>query len=175
LKKYLLAVATLVLAFGVGAQTPPVEPNAGTHISFSTNYDANGSNVAVLGVNIPVSNRWAIVQINAVPTDGSNVTFHTLELEYSRNLSDLIKSSSAQVNIQRFSFAVSGGAGSVRNAQGTGNASFAFSFGGRLTLRVNDSVSVDLLNVRRWQSRIATITGQTSGSTDFAGGFRVSF
>lgn len=180
-KVFTLFAVLLFAAVMVGAQdvppkdAPPQQPNEGTHIQFSANYDANGSNVAVLGVTIPITNRWSLVQINAVPTNNSNLSFHTLEVEYSRNLADLLKGKSAQVNPGRFIFAVSGGAGSVRNAQGSGNASFAFSVGGRLTLRVNDSTAIDILNVRRWQSRIATITGQSSGSTDLGMGFRFSF
>jgi len=167
-------------AVPAGAQTP-APPNApGDHIQFITNYVYDGGSkgqaaVAVLGV--PVTERFSLLAVNmTAPKVGiSGVSGHTVELEYARNLADLIKSSSAQVNPSRFYFAVSGGAGAIRDAQGVGNASFAFSVAGRFTLKVNDSVSVDLVNVRYWRSRIATFAGQVGGEAQAGSGFRFTF
>jgi hypothetical protein len=161
------------------AQTPPPEPNAGTHVQISGNYTLTGGQgqAAVVLIGVPVTNRFSILAVNAVaPKAGlDGLTFHSLELEYARNLADIIKTTSAQVNPSRFYFAVSGGAGAVRRAQGEGNASFAFSAAGRFTLKLNDNTSLDLLNVRYWRSRIATLTGQSGGATELASGFRFSF
>jgi hypothetical protein len=175
----LVFLFTLAAAGAMFAQAPP-EPNTGDHIQFVTNYVFDGgakgqAAVAVLGV--PITERFSLLAVNmAAPKVGvSGVTGHTIELEYARNLADLIKSKSAQVNPSRFYFAVSGGAGAIRNAQGEGNASFAFSVAGRFTLKINDSVSVDLVNVRHWQSRIATFTGQVGGETQAGAGFRFTF
>ena len=164
------------------AQTPPAppEPNAGDHIQFVTNYAFDGgakgqAAVAILGV--PITDRFSILAVNMVaPKVGlSGVTGHTVELEYARNLADILKSKSSQVNPSRFYFAVSGGAGTIRNAQGEGNASFAFSMAGRFTIKVNESVAFDLVNVRYWRSRIATFAGQVGGETQAGAGFRFTF
>lgn len=170
----------LALAAPALAQSP-APPNApGDHIQFVTNYVYDGgakgqAAVAVLGV--PVTSRFSLLAVNmTAPNVGqSGVTGHTIELEYARNLADLIKSKSAQINPEKFYFAVSGGAGAIRNAQGEGNASFAFSVAGRFTIKLNDSVSVDLVNLRYWRSRIATFAGQVGGETQAGAGFRFTF
>jgi len=169
----------VVLAVPSPAQVPP--PNApGDHIQFVTNYVYEGgakgqAAVAVLG--LPVTSRFSLLAVNmTAPKVGLHgVSGHTFELEYARNLADVIKSKSAQVNPSRFYFAVSGGAGAIRDAQGAGNASFAFSVAGRVTIKVNDSVSVDLVNVRYWRSRIATFAGQVGGEAQAGTGLRFTF
>jgi len=174
-----LVVFALVLAPAALAQDPPAappEPNEGTHIQFSGSYGT----ASVTGLSIPVSNRFSILLVNAFNSNDSDATraglsFHTVELEYARKLSDLLKAKSNQFNSDRFHFAVSAGAGSVRNAQGKGNASFAFSFGGRVTIRLNDNVALDVVNVRYWRSRIATLSGQENAGTQAGAGFRFSF
>lgn len=177
----MLLAAALWFSAPAAAQEPaaPAEPNAGDHVQISASYTIDGSKgqAAVVVLGVPISNRFSILAVNAVaPKVGlEGVTFHSLELEYARKLSDLIKSKSAQVNPSRFSFAISGGAGTARNAQGSGNASFAFSGAGRFTLRLNDNTSIDIVNVRYWRSRIATFAGQASGETQLASGFRFSF
>ena len=191
MRKYFLNLAILIflalcLAVAVPsahAQAPaaaPAEPNAGDHIQFITNYAYDGGakgQAAVAVIGLPITDRFSLLAVNAVaPKVGlSGVSFHSVELEYARNLADLIKSKSAQVNPSRFYVALSGGAGTVRDAQGAGNASFAFSAAGRFTIKVNDSVSFDLVNVRYWRSRIATFAGQVGGETQAGAGFRFTF
>ena len=174
-------VALLSAAPASLAQAPVIpEPNAGDHIQFITNYAYDGGakgQAAVAVIGLPITDRFSLLAVNAVaPKVGlSGVSFHSVELEYARNLADLIKSKSAQVNPSRFYVALSGGAGTVRDAQGAGNASFAFSAAGRVSIKVNDSVSFDLVNVRYWRSRIATFTGQVGGETQAGAGFRFTF
>lgn len=172
----LLGALCALCGEAVLAQEAP-EPNAGTHIQFTGSYAFDGGQVAVAGVNVPVSNRWSINLVNAfAPTAGMDgVSFHVVELEYARKLSDLVRAQSSQFNSDRFYFAVTGGAGTARNAQGSGNGSFAFSAAGRFTLRINESSSLDLVNVRYFRSRIATVTGQRGGDVQAGAGFRFSF
>jgi hypothetical protein len=180
-KLFVLTMLVLLTAIGVSAQaTPPAEPNTGDHIQFVTNYAFDGgakgqAAVAILGV--PITDRFSLLAVNMVaPKVGLNgITGHTIELEYARNLADLIKSKSSQVNPSRFTFAVSGGVGTIRDAQGEGNASFAFSAAGRFTIKVNDTVGFDLVNVRYWRSRIATFAGQVGGEAQVGVGFRFTF
>ena len=176
---FIAFAALFAFAPAASAQAPADqgEPNAGSHIQFTGSFTTTGDNVAVAGISVPVANRWSILQVNAfAPKAGlSGVSFHSIEVEYARNLSDLFKGDSAQFNPSRFFVAVSGGAGTARDAQGAGNASFAFSAAGRLTLRLNDNTSIDLVNVRYWRSRIATIVGQAGGDTQLASGFRLTF
>ena len=159
----------------------PVQPNEGTHISFTGSYTVDGSQIAVAGINVPVTNRWSINLVNAFAPDvmladgSSGVSFHVVEVEYARNLSDLFKAQSSQFNSDRFNFAVSGGLGSARNAQGSGNASFAFSAAGRFTLKLNESTSLDIVNVRYFRSRIAALVGQQGGDFQAGTGFGISF
>lgn len=188
MRKYFLNIAILIfLALCLAVAVPsahaqaPAPPNApGDHIQFITNYVYDGGSkgqaaVAVLGV--PVTERFSLLAVNmTAPKVGlAGISGHTVELEYARNLADVLKSKSAQVNPSRFYFAVSGGAGAIRDAQGSGNASFAFSVAGRVSLKLNDSIAVDLVNVRYWRSRIATFAGQVGGETQAGAGFRFTF
>lgn len=157
--------------------TAAQEPNEGKHFTVSGSYTVDSGQVAVAVVGVPVTNRVSLLIVNAVaPQEGQDgLTFHSAEVEYARNLVDFVKARSSQMNPSLFSFAVSGGLGYVRRAQGEGNGSFAFTAAGRFTVRLNDTTSLDLVNYRYWRSRIATLAGPKSGDNQLASGIRISF
>lgn len=183
----LLVVLAAVPAFAQDPPPAPPEPNQGSHVQFTGSYTFDGQEVSVLGATIPITSRIALVQINAFApkfklADGSEgVTFHTLDIEYGRNLGDFFKGKSEQVNLNRFFVAGSIGFGSARNAQGQGNSSFAIHYAGRATLCVKQNedkscqAGIDLVNVQYWQSRIARLGGPEAGSFQVGAQARLYF
>jgi len=170
----------LVLTIPAMAQTPPAQPNAGTFVEISASYDVNGSQdnrATVVGVRVPVTSRWSgqFRSILAPRAGNDGVNFNLAEVRYDRNLSDLIKSRSAQVNPGRFELFAYGGAGSARGAMAKDNASFAWSAGGGLNLRINDTVVITLFDYNYVRSRVERAGVVLSSNHQLSPGLSIRF
>lgn len=180
MKKLFAFVCVCLLTVAFSGVALAQEPNAGTRVEFSAAYDINGRSddqATIVGVRVALTNRWSAQFVNAfAPTLGNGgITIHLAEGVYERNLGDFLRARSVQTNPSRFVVGVFGGAGAARNAAGAGNASFAVSAGGRLTVRLNDTTSVDLFEYRYIRSRIVTASFQRNDTQQVAPGIRIRF
>ena len=184
MRKILLRVAVFALCVlclfpgSVAAQN--AEPNAGTRVEIAGSYDVNGDSAqqaTVAGVRVAFTNRWSgqFRSIFAPKAGNSGVNFNLAEVQYARNLGDLLKGSSAQFNPGRFEVFGYAGAGSARNAIAPGNASFAWSVGGGLNLRINDSTVLTLVEYNYIRSRVDRAGVVLSSSHGITPGLRVRF
>lgn len=154
-----MLVAALCFSAPLNAQTPPAaQPNTGTHFEFTAGYDINGdaSNQAtVVGVRVPFTSRWSGVFTTTVaPNSGPNgLEIYLAGAEYRRNLSDLIKAKSEQVNPGRFEIWGTFKIGHAVDAIAKGNSSFAWAAGGALTLKLSETDSVDVLRYEYVRAR----------------------
>jgi hypothetical protein len=180
-----LAVALIVLsaALPVAAQSRGLgtAPNAGVRVEISASYDVNGATenqASIFGVRVPLTNRWAgqFRTVLAPAAGSSGVQFNLAEAVYTRSLADVFrKASSAQFNPQRVEVFAYGGAGTARNAITADNASFAFSVGGGINLKLNDNTSVTLVEYNYIRSRVLQAGVVLSSHHQIAPGLKIRF
>jgi len=179
LRVAVFALCALCLFPGVVA-AQNAEPNAGTRVEIAGSYDVNGDSAqqaTAAGVRVAFTARWS-GQFRAIfaPNAGNGgVNYNLGEVQYARKLSDFVKASSTQFNPGRFEVFAYGGAGAARNAIAAGNASFAWSVGGGLNLRINDSTVLTLVEYNYIRSRVERAGVVLSSSHQITPGLRLRF
>ncbi len=128
--------------------TPSAEPNTGAHFEVSTSYErlTSGANATVISARLPLTPRYSFVYSQyQIPSAHSQV--YLAEGEFREKLSHLIKSKSAQINLDNIQVFARTGIGTKRDDQGN-NPIFAWGIHGGAEVAVGQigggTVSVGL-------------------------------
>jgi hypothetical protein len=116
--------------------TPSAEPNEGVKFDVRTKFTRllNGANATTVEGRLPISPRYSFLYSQTqIPSAGAQI--YTGNIEFREKLSHLVKSSSAQVNLDAIQVYVSGGMGTKRDDSGN-NPTFAWNIVGGADLKI---------------------------------------
>jgi opacity protein-like surface antigen len=150
-KIFLLFLFLMTIRATAEAQVVPPDSNDGVHIELGLTYtlltnsaNADGStqmnSVTGLRARLPLTDRWSAVYMQLViPSANSNV--YLAGPEYRRLLSDLIKSSSAKLDLRKIQVYIAAGIGTRRDSNGN-SPSFAYGAGGGFSYSISPNVAM---------------------------------
>jgi len=118
--------------------TPAIsnEPNIGAHFEMSTSYERllSGANATIISARLPLTPRYAFVYSQyQIPAATAQIFLG--ETEFREKLSHLMKSSSAQINLDAIQIWARGGFGTKRDDQGN-NPAFAWGIHGGVDIGI---------------------------------------